>query len=223
MRRNSNGPGSFATERRGMRSPRFRLSWGIRLAALTFLALAAAGGIAYASIPDSSGVIHSCYKTMSGDLRVIDSEAGQNCLASENSLHWNETSALSAHRSAGPTDAPPGPGFMTIVTLHVDPGFYVFAAKTVIAVVGADAGTGSDCIVTYDTGGGELDADRSNQPLPNIGPTPRATHNLQRLLQFGGTSATIRLKCRAGTLWTASNSSIIAIQVQNALDIEVSG
>jgi hypothetical protein len=223
MRRNSAGPGSSATERGGIRFPRFRLSWGIRLAALAVLALAAAGGIAYASIPDSGGMIHSCYKTMSGDLRVIDSEAGQNCLASESPLAWSQTSALSAHRFSGPLDVPVGSDFTTIVTLRVAPGFYVFFAKAVIAVVGADPGTGSDCIVTYDTGGGEIDAERSNQPLPNIGPTPRATHNLQRLLPFG-TPATIRLKCRVGgTAWTASNSSIIAIQVQNAHEAEVSG
>jgi hypothetical protein len=190
------------------------------LAAVIILALAGAG--AYASIPDSSHVIHGCYKTVGGDLRVIDPSAGQNCLPSENPLGWNEPSALSAHRSAGPTDASPGPSFTTIVTLHVDPGFYVFVAKTVIAVVATDTGTSSDCILTYDTGAGEVVADRSNQPLPSVGPTPRTTHNLQRLLQFG-TSATIGLECRAGTVWTASNSNIIAIQVQNALDLEVGG
>jgi hypothetical protein len=40
-------------------------------------ALLAAGGIAYATIPDSSGVIHACYKTNQGTLRVIDTGQGQ--------------------------------------------------------------------------------------------------------------------------------------------------
>ena len=31
------------------------------------------GGIAYATIPDSGGKIHACYKLSGGALRVIDS------------------------------------------------------------------------------------------------------------------------------------------------------
>ena len=30
------------------------------------------GGIAYAAIPDSSGLVNSCYRTTDGDLRVSD-------------------------------------------------------------------------------------------------------------------------------------------------------
>jgi hypothetical protein len=106
------------------------------------------------------------------------------------------------------------------VTQHVNPGFYVFIAKTVITT---ETSTGSDCILTYDTGGGEIEADRSNQSPFNSSVTARTTHNLQRLLQFAATSATIRLECRAGTVWTASESNIIAVQVQNATDSEVTG
>jgi hypothetical protein len=106
------------------------------------------------------------------------------------------------------------------VTQHVNPGFYVFIAKTVIIT---DTSTGSDCILTYDTGGGEVEADRSNQSPFNSSATARTTHNLQRLLQFATTSATIRLECRAGTVWSATNSNIIALQVQSASDSEVSG
>ncbi len=54
----------------------------------------AAGGLAYANIPDSGGVIHGCYKKTSpnqGTLRVIDTERGQNCLSNENALDWNQT------------------------------------------------------------------------------------------------------------------------------------
>jgi hypothetical protein len=222
MRRSSAGPGSFATEQGGTRFPRFRFSRGISLAALVVLAVAAAGGIAYASIPDSSGVIHSCYKNATGDLRVIDADAGGDCLPNESALDWSQTSALSAFRISGPIDAPVGSPYTTIATLRVAPGFYVFSAKTTIGVVASESGTGSDCNLTYDTGAGDVVADHSNQPLPNIGSTPRATHNLQRLLQFA-TPATIRIECRAGTVWTASFSSIIATPVQNALEFEVSG
>jgi hypothetical protein len=129
------------------------------------------------------------------------------------------SSAQSAHRSSGPSSAAAGPGFTTVVTQSVRPGFYVFVAKAVIIT---SSSTGSDCILTYDIGSGEVEADRSNQAPFNSSVTARTTHNLQRLLQFGSSSATIRLKCRAGTVWSASNSNIIAMRVASASDSEVS-
>jgi hypothetical protein len=42
------------------------------VAALAVLAMFAVSGIAYATIPDSGGVIHGCYGKSGGDLRVID-------------------------------------------------------------------------------------------------------------------------------------------------------
>ena len=48
----------------------------------------AVAGVAYASIPDSSGVIHGCYQKNNGQLRVIDTDKGQTCNASENQLTW---------------------------------------------------------------------------------------------------------------------------------------
>lgn len=50
-----------------------------------------AGGIAYASIPDSNGVIHGCYSKTSGALRVIDTGRGQRCGSTELALQWNQT------------------------------------------------------------------------------------------------------------------------------------
>jgi hypothetical protein len=41
-----------------------------------------------ASIPDASGVIHGCRKTSGGALRVIDTGAGQTCMANETALNW---------------------------------------------------------------------------------------------------------------------------------------
>jgi hypothetical protein len=54
----------------------------------------AAGGIAWADIPDS-GVIHGCYKTVGGSLRVIDASAGRQCTAGEKSLDWDQKAAES--------------------------------------------------------------------------------------------------------------------------------
>ena len=60
------------------------------LALIVALAPAAAAGVAYASIPDSSGVIHGCYKKTRGMLRVIDS-ATTTCGNDETALTWNQT------------------------------------------------------------------------------------------------------------------------------------
>ena len=54
------------------------------IAALTALALMVAG-LAYASIPDSGGLINSCYRTTDGDLRVSDAA----CRTDETALVLN--------------------------------------------------------------------------------------------------------------------------------------
>jgi hypothetical protein len=225
-----------------------------KTAALTAGALfaAVAVGAVYAAIPGAGGVIHGCYKTSHGQLRVID-DTTDGCLPSETALVWSQTgpagpagpagpigpvgpvgpigpagpagedgasAAISSHRGTGPVSAPPGAAFTTVVTRAVPEGFYVFVAK---AVITTDTSTGSDCILTYDLGAGEIEADRSNQSPFNSSVTARTTHNLQRLLQFGTGAATVRLNCRAGTEWTATESGIIAIQVQSASDSEVTG
>jgi hypothetical protein len=51
-------------------------------------------GIASAAIPDSGGVIHGCYKTSDGKLRVINTEAGQTCSSGETALSWNQTGPI---------------------------------------------------------------------------------------------------------------------------------
>jgi hypothetical protein len=58
-----------------------------------------AGSAAFAAIPDSSGVINGCYQKNVGNLRVIDSSAGDSCRPSEIGISWSQT---------GP-QGPPGP------------------------------------------------------------------------------------------------------------------
>ena len=54
----------------------------------TMVGLALAAGVAYATIPDSNGAIHACYKNVNGQLRVIDSGS---CGPSETALSWSQT------------------------------------------------------------------------------------------------------------------------------------
>ena len=48
-------------------------------------------GVAIAAIPDSgSGLVHGCYSTKTGVLRVVDPAKKQHCKSGERSLNWNQ-------------------------------------------------------------------------------------------------------------------------------------
>lgn len=75
---------------------------------VVMVATLTAGGIAYATIPDSGGVIHGCYTKASnstqpiGSLRVVDTGLGQSCGLNEVSLTWNQQGVRGATGPAGP-------------------------------------------------------------------------------------------------------------------------
>jgi collagen triple helix repeat protein len=75
-----------------------------RLAAAAIVAvgmMVAGAGIAYATIPDVSGVIHGCYAKSGGSLRVID-DTVTNCKSTETSLNWNVQGVPGPQGPAGP-------------------------------------------------------------------------------------------------------------------------
>jgi hypothetical protein len=73
--------------------------------------VALGGGIASATIPDSGGVIHACYKSQNGQLRVIDTAKGDTCLPSETALTFNQTGIQGPQGPVGPAgpEGPAGP------------------------------------------------------------------------------------------------------------------
>jgi hypothetical protein len=74
------------------------------IAAIVLVAIAA--GVAYASIPDSAGVIHGCYKTGgSHALRVIDTGVSGHCNGDEKPLNWNQTGPQGPAGATGATGA----------------------------------------------------------------------------------------------------------------------
>jgi collagen triple helix repeat protein len=77
----------------------------------------AVGGIAYASIPDSNGVIHGCYRPTSGQLIVIKSN-GKGCEKGWTPLNWNQTGVTGPTGLNGPkgTTGPTGATGLTGVT-----------------------------------------------------------------------------------------------------------
>jgi hypothetical protein len=64
--------------------------------------LLTASGIAYATIPDTSGVIHGCYVRSTGALKVIDTAKGQVCNSEQQALNWNQAGPVGARGETGP-------------------------------------------------------------------------------------------------------------------------
>src|SRR5437016_737383 len=90
---------------------------GFRRARWVFGAAIAAAvigsGVAYATVPDSSGVIHACYKidgkgqlTGDGDLRLIDPSSTKPeaaaCTKNEAALNWNQIGQTGPAGPQGP-------------------------------------------------------------------------------------------------------------------------
>ena len=71
-----------------------------RTAALVVVVVAAVS-VAYASIPDSNGVIHGCYHKNNGQLRVID-PAVSSCSAQRDATSVESDGSAGSHGSAGP-------------------------------------------------------------------------------------------------------------------------
>jgi hypothetical protein len=79
------------------------------LVTLVIAGLALGAGIAYASIPDSGGVIHGCYANKDGSLRVIDTGSGGACDSKkETLLNWNQKGPTGARGPTGPAGASHG-------------------------------------------------------------------------------------------------------------------
>lgn len=102
------------------------------------------GGIAYATIPDSSGKIHACYKLSGGALRVIDSGS---CLSSEAPLNWSQTGPQGQQGIQGPqgergpsdlwhddgygsSQSISGGGFVSLASVTLGAGSYFVQAST---------------------------------------------------------------------------------------------
>jgi hypothetical protein len=85
-----------------------RRGW-LKLALCVTVAGLAGAGIAVASIPDSSGAVHSCYDAK-GDLHLIDPSGSTPlptaCAAGETALSFNQTGPAGPAGAAGATGAP---------------------------------------------------------------------------------------------------------------------
>lgn len=63
----------------------------------------AAGAVGIAAIPDAGGTLNGCYQKNVGNLRVIDSSAGDSCRPSEVAISWSQTGPRGAQGPKGDT------------------------------------------------------------------------------------------------------------------------
>src|SRR6187551_3313186 len=87
----------------GLSMRRQRLRYAVIAATVLFGGLATS---ALAQIPDSNGVIHACYHTSNGGLRVVNDAS--ECGTSEQELTWFQSGAPGSVGATGPT-GPAGP------------------------------------------------------------------------------------------------------------------
>jgi hypothetical protein len=179
------------------------------------------GGIAYATIPDSAGKIHACYKLSGGALRVIDSGA---CLSSEAPLSWSQTGPQGqqgiqgVQGERGPSDLYhddgygftqnlSNEGFVTLASVTVGAGSYFVQASVNLANTGTTAANyGCDLV---DAGGEFLFA-----PAETPSGSEDATQLTFNALVSPSGSDTISLRCDSPDLDSvAANWELDALQV----------
>jgi hypothetical protein len=124
------------------------------LAATTLgLALVAAGGIAWAAIPDATGAVNACYAAGGGALRAVD--APGDCAGTETAVELGGPTR--AHSFASPATVALASTSVTVGTLKLPPGTYLVHGKVNVANLnfGAPRGTFVPCSLV--SGGITLD------------------------------------------------------------------
>ena len=127
--------------------------------------------------------------------------------------------AYAVHRISGPTNAPVGPNYTSILTLNVPAGCYAVFGKTEIQT---SSQASADCQLAYNDGSGEEHPDRTSEtPGTNtVSGMSAAVHNLEALIDVSS-AATIWIHGRADESWSAVDSKLIAIEVDCVSNQEV--
>jgi hypothetical protein len=109
-------------------------------ATVLFSAVAVAAGVAYAAIPSANGMISAC-KGPSGQIQLIDKEAGESCVGQQQLVEWNQQGPQGPAGPAGP--AGPSNGYVETapsVVLPANPEYPALAAHQTVASLALPAG-----------------------------------------------------------------------------------
>jgi hypothetical protein len=200
--------------------------------------LVVVGGVAFAAIPDTNGLINACYDNATGAVRLVDAQPGNCAKSGETGISWNQTGPPGP---PGPPGSPgaPGPGgptayvarggdrlearprhdpvTRTILRFDLPPGSYVINAKVGFAPAPA-RGIGLlwsvECFL-HGTTVGTLDTAEFTLPFD----TSRGTVSLQgagRITSTTPVARVVRLECQgSGPSSLDLNARVSAIGVQS--------
>jgi len=161
-------------------------------------AFAIGGGVSLATIPDSNGTIHGCYKSQGNSmskLNVIDTDAGQTCSKGSTELDWSQTgprgpsNAYEAH-----VDRVDFSQNTVILSKTVPAGSYVINAKATLTNLNQSSPVHVICQLLAPS---NTFLDESDVDLPTLTTTSgRAAIPLQTTVSFDTTS-TVNFNCVA--------------------------
>lgn len=140
-----------------------------------------AGGVAYATIPGSSGVISGCYKKTGGELRVIDPSKGQTCTSKELPLPWSQQGPTGPTGTQGAT-GPTGPT-QTLDVIEVE--------NQINFSAGGLQQVDATCPAGYTVVGGGAAANNQNVNLIDSSPSPLADRSWNVVYYLGQPSIII--------------------------------
>src|SRR6476646_10505785 len=204
-----------------MKTGRRRIPAALAIAAGVLLVLA---GVAYATIPDSSGAIHGCYARSGGSLRVIDATV-TNCKAGETSLDWNVQGQQGPQGPNGPA-GPQGPSGLS----H---GYLASSNQVPVAEFPAFSNVGSIASVpdgTYMIWAQISLDDSLNEPSGNcslkvngVVQSPTATGvelksgtanlTIVSAATLSGGGSTVDAQCRMGDNTTSANVNLALVKI----------
>ena len=178
------------------------------LAAVASATAAMAGGIAYAAIPDSSGVIHGCYNPNGADspngttLSIVNSDTSS-CRNNQTAITWNQTgpqglagddgvSVASASLTEGDTNCPAGGSQFTAAG-----GIVTYACNGLKGDKGDTGDTGppgpSAAFTNYGDGFHTI-GDGLTQTVASV-TVPAGSYILSGAVQAGGVGGGTNLQC----------------------------
>ena len=180
-----------------------------RLPAALIAGLAIGGvttGVAYATIPDSSGLIHGCVVPSGGSLRIIDSGKMASCPAGDSSLNWAQTGPQGNPGAQGPRGVQGNQGSVGPVGTSGLSG-YVVAQTTISVSPGAFVGgtascpvVGSPSVQSNALDGGESNTTSGDIRLSDSYPTNNDTQWVVDVINKGSVTHTVTVytTCAAG-------------------------
>ena len=175
------------------------------------LAAVVVGGVGYASIPDSSGVIHGCYQTkgMNHKLSVVNSAVTANCPHGYTGLDWNANGSNGYSTQTSETFLMDT--LTPVASLTLPPGSYVINADTWLYNESPSNSSSLDtCELVFGTATDEVTAGLlgpSSAPLNEQTPSMTVSGSVT-------TSTDATLSCEAGGntgltyAWTASMTAV---------------